>query len=63
MDTRFLRCVNLKVIEEGLRVRNPAGDVMPAMLVAALITENVINDAAASQPRRRLELKAWKIIN
>jgi methylthioribose-1-phosphate isomerase len=45
-----LRCVNLRVIEEGLRVRNPADDVTPAELVAALITENGINDAAGSQP-------------
>jgi len=51
------------VIEAGLRVLNPAGDVTPAELVAALITENGINDAAGLQPRRRLELKAWKIIN
>jgi methylthioribose-1-phosphate isomerase len=63
MDTKFLRCVNSRVIEEGLRVRNPAGDVTPAEVVAAMITKNGINDAAASQPRRRLELKAWKIIN
>jgi methylthioribose-1-phosphate isomerase len=28
------------VIEEGIRVRNPAGDVTPAELVTAVITEN-----------------------